>query len=562
MNSHIVILLAFLIYTSSTVAAIRYASIPPLSSTPIVAFDKRFELYENKPLAVSVAKNEWSYAGFVLYSEESFDSLTVNTTECLNEKGKAAGSADLNIKYVKKWYQSGTAWNDHYQRNSQDRKLVPELILKDFHLVRIDPRLKTNFVRVYDEEGFSYVDVTSYSSAPVKKGSIIVPIRDFNLQDADILTDFHLDSGDVQQIWVEVIPKGVRLGEKLVCDINILSGSQLQLTIPVTITVHKFELSESPVKHYIYYRSKLAGRAGGTISSELKSESQLIAEMVNLKLHGIDCPTIYQNIEENDQAFRRYMDIWSSFEFCQGKALYLGSSAEYSRNPENIQRQKRLDGHRQLAKAYDLQWYLYGKDEAKGSLLKEQLYSWRIARNNGFKIFSAGYADQFELGQERADIMIVQGTLNRGKIEAATKLGATVFVYQKPQSGPENPYLFRYMRGIYLYQIGVDGSMDYAYQHSMGFIWDDFDHIKYRDHAFVYPTANGIIDTLAWKGHREGKIDLKYLFTLISLIERAKVESATVNAAKDFIMQVRHGKFDDNLDAFRIKCVYHINQLL
>lgn len=41
--------------------------------------------------------------------------------------------------------------------------------------------------------------------------------------------------------------------------------------------------------------------------------------------------------------------------------------------------------------------------------------------------------------------------------------------------------------------------MDYAYQNSMGDIWNDFDYNQYRDHVFTYPTMNVMVDTTKWE---------------------------------------------------------------
>jgi hypothetical protein len=83
--------------------------------------------------------------------------------------------------------------------------------------------------------------------------------------------------------------------------------------------------------------------------------------------------------------------------------------------------------------------------------------------------------------------------------------------------GIEDPNLYRRNYGIRAWQFGYDGVMPYAYQHAMHSIWDDFDDPQFRDHVFAYPTSNGVIDTLAWEGFKEGVGDVRYLSTLLSL---------------------------------------------
>jgi hypothetical protein len=64
--------------------------------------------------------------------------------------------------------------------------------------------------------------------------------------------------------------------------------------------------------------------------------------------------------------------------------------------------------------------------------------------------------------------------------------------------------------------------MDYAYQHSFGHVWNDFDDNHYRDHVFTYPTDDGVVGTIQWEGFREGVDDVRYLSTLLKAIEKAR----------------------------------------
>ena len=65
-----------------------------------------------------------------------------------------------------------------------------------------------------------------------------------------------------------------------------------------------------------------------------------------------------------------------------------------------------------------------------------------------------------------------------------------------------------------------DGGMTYIFYHG----WNDFYGKRYRQHNFVYPTADGLIDTIQWEGYREGIDDLRYLGTLRAAIADAKTK--------------------------------------
>jgi hypothetical protein len=95
--------------------------------------------------------------------------------------------------------------------------------------------------------------------------------------------------------------------------------------------------------------------------------------------------------------------------------------------------------------------------------------------------------------------------------------GTRVYMYNQPQVGVESPAIYRVNYGVRAWQAGFDGVMNYAYQHSMGSIWNDSDHYRFKDHVFAYPTINGVIDTIAWEGFREAVDDVRYISTLVEI---------------------------------------------
>lgn len=108
--------------------------------------------------------------------------------------------------------------------------------------------------------------------------------------------------------------------------------------------------------------------------------------------------------------------------------------------------------------------------------------------------------------------------------------GHRAFCYAYPQVGNEEPETYRRNFGLALWRAVFDGAMDYAYQHSFGHIWNDFDDKTYRDHVFAYPTVDGVVDTVEWEGFREAVDDVRYVTTLEQAIKKAspaKKQTAT-----------------------------------
>ena len=126
-----------------------------------------------------------------------------------------------------------------------------------------------------------------------------------------------------------------------------------------------------------------------------------------------------------------------------------------------------------------------------------------------------------------------------------------------------------------LWANGYDGAMPYAYQHCFGSCWNDIDDPIYRDHIFTYPTADGVIDTLAWEGFREATDDVRYLTTLENLLSNVSTNTtAAADQARSFLStlkatvlskQTDSGKYnlnmDIDLDAVRDQVVGHIDAI-
>ncbi|MDD5599911.1 MAG: LamG domain-containing protein, partial [Victivallaceae bacterium] len=123
------------------------------------------------------------------------------------------------------------------------------------------------------------------------------------------------------------------------------------------------------------------------------------------------------------------------------------------------------------------------------------------------------------------DLHICAGSLSVAEADKSHEVtGHEIFSYMNPQAGLENPEIYRRNFGLCLWKYGYDGAMDFAYHSTgggRGFTWNDFDNASYRDHNFTYPTINGVIDTIAWEGFREGVDDARYMATLEKAINEA-----------------------------------------
>ena len=87
-----------------------------------------------------------------------------------------------------------------------------------------------------------------------------------------------------------------------------------------------------------------------------------------------------------------------------------------------------------------------------------------------------------------------------------------------------------------------------------------------RDHAFTYPTSDGVIDTIAWQGFRAGVDDVRYVTTLENLIAEQKssaygVRARTLRAAERYLQHLKVENTND-LDVVRQTVIDYIVRLL
>ena len=185
-------------------------------------------------------------------------------------------------------------------------------------------------------------------------------------------------------------------------------------------------------------------------------------------------------------------------------------------------------------------------------------------------MFVSGYRGKwnppgnFALVGDIQDLLVCAGPPSKEEAAKWHSKGHKIFCYANPQAGPENPETWRRNFGVMLWKANYDGASTYIYYGCGGNPWNDFDHPKYRDHAMVYPTVDGVIDTIAWEGYREGIDDIRYGTTLKLLIEKAK-RSRSSELRRIALSAERYlNEFDVNkvnLDTMRLEMINYILKL-
>ncbi len=100
--------------------------------------------------------------------------------------------------------------------------------------------------------------------------------------------------------------------------------------------------------------------------------------------------------------------------------------------------------------------------------------------------------------------------------------------------------------------------MDWQYQ---GDGWDDFGPGRYRQETMTYPAIGKPVDTIQWEGWREGVDDVRYLSTLLHLMDEAEKNPALSHEVRQMRDWVKTINGNGDLDATRLQIIERIQRL-
>jgi hypothetical protein len=369
---------------------------------------------------ITAAPGEYESASLVLRPKEDIKGLSIKPSPLKHLNGSNIPVKNIDIKVVKCWYQATTAWSGIHTRPKEGRKvLVPELLLYDDTLIRVDVAEQKNYVKLQFPQGDKYVWISN-PEEPEGDKTKILSIQEYTIKDSLSLLPVSISRDTNKQLWITVeVPDKAQAGIYTGA-IDFIHEDDVIASVPMRFRVLPFRLAQ-PKTHYnleqdfissIYYRGKLNSRyPQGSISSEFKSKEQLRAELRDMFAHGITNPTCYQGFDK--ELLSEYLNIRNEAGMADLPLYYLGVSA--NSNPETI---KKVLG---FVKSFEIsEVYFYGIDEARGERLKSQRSTWQATREAGGKVFVAGGKDRnFGAMGDIQDLHICAGSPS--KEEAANR---------------------------------------------------------------------------------------------------------------------------------------------
>ena len=323
-------------------------------------------------------------------------------------------------------------------------------------------------------------------------------------------------------------------------------------------------------------------RTGKWVNTAWITPKQYLLELENMVAHGLTNPNIYTGVQWDAEGamdfdnFEKVLALREQAGIGPGVPLYAMSNVAepISKKLSVDEKKQRVEDVRMIMdwarqRGYpDLYWA--GMDEASGSRLVGERDSFQAVLDGGGKTWVACSAGFYNLVSDVLSLPVVMCNPNnvpldrlqeslsldhprmlplddhegrarakarliaeyeqmvsvipleksgyRAVLDSTHRRGNRVFAYAFPWTSAPVPETHRRTHGLALWQMGFDGSMNWAYTHIKGSLGPAA--IRQGGYGYVIRTEDGVLDKLRWEGFREGVDDVRYLTTLIDVLGR------------------------------------------
>lgn len=534
-------------------------------------------------LRLVAAQNEFVPGSFLVFAFADFSDAEFEASDLTGPAG-VIPAENVDLKIVKIWYQSGCGWHSYFA-DQTGRMRVPELLLNDETLIRVDHETQENYLRVDAPDGTHFVWISNPLSVDVPFNTQTEPVAD-----AATLQPFQLQSGSFKQFWITLKAPDDAAPGRYDGSLTLTAGGHM-LAIPLSLRVLPFELPQ-PRTYYnlertfytmLYNRPGYADILRDNGGDPGHATRKALAIFRNMRDHGIlhpRVPDIPRNPTAADEAvFARHLELMreagldTSTLFGGIPAIpeygFLTSArdvplAEQTLYPAYIERAEAAQ--RVIRETLgDPTVYGFGWDEPGAALMIAQRLPWRRLHERDIKIYSTGKASHLDVGGYNIDFVNMPGeALSREDVAPWHKMGARVLNYAGPHTGPENPAFMRRVHGLQIYKANYDGIGNYILDATR---WNDFlgDVHNFRGFAMTYGTREGVIDTLQWEGVREAVDDVRYATLLRQHAHAAMTEGgpdALYTARQALLWLERLDERTADLNAARLEMIAWILELM
>lgn len=471
-------------------------------------------------VGVVLAQDQYQDASFEVYPFKNIDNVNLKISDLKSADGSTFASENLDLKVVKVWYQNGNAWLSYFA--DPGLKLVPELLLHDENLIRVDTKAQANYARIQDAKGTHEI----WISAPEKLNVGFDPYQ-AGFVDAKTLQPVAFNAGQFKQFVLTAhattdTKPGLYRG-----NIIVTAAGQKPANIPVAIKVLSFQLP-LPKTNYDINKDFVVSLMGAWPKLDPDSKA-FLPTLKDLRAHNIleQGPGVDYGTPPAQAA--QQVSLMKEAGFLT-KPIFGGilpASGSNRRAPQGFDEQ--------MNAKHLTQWYhdFYMKnfgnsdafmkngDEQGAAWMITNRPLWRIVHQQGLNSYIAGHIETYF----PTSGYVLDGRPTAGFPSEADKPnlwnqighGYTGF-YAGQHIGSENPAFIRRQHGLLGYLSNFDMVDNYEFAYGP---WNDRAFDLYKPMVLAYPISDGLVDTLEWEGFREGIDDIRYATKLRQLADEA-----------------------------------------
>ena len=542
------------------------------SSFPVMPVGNAVPGRAGDTLKVRECAGEKTRTTAILWSKTAYKDITVRFSDLkkgIFGLGGTIPASALSAKVVKVHFQAEGAPSG-FVALSDHQVLVPELFLNDDKLVIPDNEKNRNLIK-YQRDGKTwYADINSVCDMP---WNYKLPAAQMPITDAKTLQPFDMRAEENKQLMIRfAVPESAVPGN-YTGEVVVISAGEKIAELPIELEVLPFTLPKTAETIYntsreftmgLYVWATPSGGDKAFISPIVRSREQCLNEWKTLVDYGITDPTFiwFNGIVFDDAKFREYLALAREAGF-PGKILHLGASGHIGNDtdPEKLKKkQVELKHAVEVAKEFGFdEVFFYGFDEAKGERLLSQIPAWKAAHEVGAKIMVSGYSQHFKLVGDYLDLCLYADNAGSANPADWHSKGGRIWKYNTPQTGPEDPGIFRRNYGLEIWKRGFDGGNTYC-DVGASTCWNDICGVQrlkkagksgscYRGMCIMYLTTDGVIETLPLSGLESAIKDIRIMTKFRQLLRahpdpKAEAWFASLKPEVDDLVRIRRETID------------------
>ena len=538
---------------------------------------------------IVAAKDEFEPASFVVRADADLGKVAFALSELKTDDGKAFPAKDLDLKFVKVWYQNKNGWFSYFG-DTGGFKLIPELLVNDEDLIRVDTEKVANYARLVGADG-TVTEKWINPPATMDKMPSVKSFRSFDtffpmrpdFRDAETLQPVRLGKDESKQFFLTAhvrkeTPAGVYRGE---IGLKTRDGRRVAV-VPVEIKVMDFALpkpkcyADPTMDFWVCFYSYISldylkVYNGGDMELAKK---QMEAVFRNQVEHGQDMHWFRYGLASGADMLdggARQEEFLCTLEAMKTAGMRTkplvgwitslglskkGDEATIANAKAAAAKLDSLIGHHDV-------YIGYGDEPGVPNLTNAHRRVERLCQEAGLKFILACGQHSFRKNGHLLDWHNASEPPEDSTMPSLwNKIGngKRCAWYAAQHVGAEDPAFNRRQNGLLCWLSGYSALCNYA--HHFGPYNDDT--TTYKPMVYAYGISSGVLDTLQWKGFREGIDDIRYATLMVSLAREAERSGALATRrlgmkALQYLALV-NGQADD-LNAVRMEMINYIKQL-